>query len=178
MSTAHVLLGLLAAGPRHGYDLKRVHDERLPRAKPLAFGQVYATLARLERDGYVAEAGHDRDSGPDRTSYTLTEAGRQHLDAWLTDVEPPAPYVTGELFTKVVVALLAADGGTARAYLSAQRAAHLARMRQLTAVKTAVGARLSDIVAADYVLGHLDADLTWLQTTLTRVAELEREVAK
>ena len=72
MSTAHVLLGLLAGGPRHGYDLKRSHDQRLPQAKPLAYGQVYATLGRLERDGLVAPAGHDRDGGPDRTSYRLT----------------------------------------------------------------------------------------------------------
>jgi DNA-binding PadR family transcriptional regulator len=176
MSTAHVLLGLLARGPRHGYDLKRAHDERLPRAKPLAFGQVYATLGRLERDGLVAEAGQDRDGGPDRTSYTLTDAGRQHLNAWLTSIEAPAPYVTSELFNKVVVALLAADADKARDYLVAQRAAHLARMRELTAVKTTPGVSLGDVVAADYALGHLDADLSWLQTTLTRVTALEREV--
>ena len=54
--TAHVVLGLLAGGPRHGYELKRAHDQRLPQAKPLAFGQVYATLARLARDGLVEPA--------------------------------------------------------------------------------------------------------------------------
>ncbi|MGK5680285.1 PadR family transcriptional regulator [Actinoplanes sp. URMC 104] len=176
MSTAHVLLGLLAAGPRHGYDLKRVHDERLPQAKPLAFGQVYATLGRLQRDGYVVDSGQDREAGPDRTSYALTESGRGHLDRWLSTVEPPAPYVTSELFTKVIVALLVADAGRARDYLTAQRAAHLARMRELTKVKTRAGATLADRVAADYALGHLDADLRWLQTTLTRVAELQKEV--
>ena len=64
MSTSHVLLGLLAAGSRHGYELKRAHDARLPRARPLAFGQVYATLSRLERDGLLtrevvtAHGGH------------------------------------------------------------------------------------------------------------------------
>ncbi|PZX35097.1 hypothetical protein K373_05084 [Streptomyces sp. DvalAA-21] len=30
MSTRHVLPGLLAAGPRHGYDPKRQHDARFP----------------------------------------------------------------------------------------------------------------------------------------------------
>ena len=43
MSAAHVLLGLLARGAKHGYDLKKAYDERMPQAKPLAFGQVYAT---------------------------------------------------------------------------------------------------------------------------------------
>jgi DNA-binding PadR family transcriptional regulator len=176
MSTPHILLGLLAAGPRHGYDLKRAHDERLPQARPLAFGQVYATLGRLERDGYVEQAGLDRDGGPDRTSYTLTDAGRAQLDQWLSQIERPAPYVTSTLFSKVVVSLLVADADRARDYLIAQRAAHTERMRELTTVKTTPGAALGDIVAADYAIAHLDADLRWLSTTLQRVADLHREV--
>jgi DNA-binding PadR family transcriptional regulator len=176
MSTAHVLLGLLVAGPRHGYDLKRAHDERLPQAKPLAFGQVYATLGRLERDGYVEQNGQDRDGGPDRTSYALTDVGREHLDAWLSSVEPPAPYVTSTLFSKVVVSLLASDAGRAREYLIAQRAAHMNRMREMTALKAQPGAGVGDVVAADFAIAHLDADLRWLRTTLQRVAELDREV--
>jgi DNA-binding PadR family transcriptional regulator len=176
MSTPHVLLGLLAGGPRHGYDLKRAHDERLPQAKPLAFGQVYATLGRLERDGFVEQTGQDREAGPDRTSYALTTAGRAQLDDWLDQVEPPAPYVNSALFSKVVVSLLAADADRARDYLVAQRAAHTRRMRELTAVKTRPGAAVGDITAADYAIAHLDADLRWLQTTLQRVADLHREV--
>jgi DNA-binding PadR family transcriptional regulator len=176
MSTAHVLLGLLVAGPRHGYDLKRAHDERLPQAKPLAFGQVYATLGRLERDGYVEPNGQDRDGGPDRTSYALTDTGREHLDDWLSAVEPPAPYVTSTLFSKVVVSLLAGDAGRAREYLITQRAAHMTRMREMTALKAQAGVGVGDVVAADYAIAHLDADLRWLQTTLQRVAELDREV--
>ena len=176
MSIGQAFLGLLEARPRHGYDLKRAHDDRLPRAKPLAYGQVYATLGRLERDGLVAEAGQDREGGPDRTSYEITDEGRQHLDTWLSAVEPPAPYVTSELFSKVVVALLAADAERARDYLVAQRAAHMSRMRELTTAKSEPGASVGDVVAADYAIGHLEADLRWLQTTLTRVADLQKEV--
>jgi DNA-binding PadR family transcriptional regulator len=178
MSTPHVLLGLLAGGPRHGYDLKRAHDERLPQGKPLAFGQVYATLGRLERDGLVEQTGQDREGGPDRTSYALTGLGRESLDAWLSSVEAPAPYLTSTLFSKVVVSLLAADVGRARDYLIAQRAAHMTRMRELTAVKAQPDASVGDVVAADYAINHLDADLRWLQTTLLRVADLHEEVTR
>lgn len=177
MSTPFVLLGLLAAGPRHGYDLKRAHDDRMPRAKPLAFGQVYATLGRLERDGLVEQSGQDREGGPDRTSYALTDTGREKLDEWLTAIEPPAPFVTSALFSKVVVSLLAADAERARGYLVAQRAAHTDRLRELTAAKTAPDASVGDVVAADFAIAHLDADLRWLQTTLLRVADLDREVS-
>jgi DNA-binding PadR family transcriptional regulator len=176
VSTANILLGLLATGPQHGYQLKRAHDERLPRAKPVPFGQVYATLGRLERDGLVEPTGHDRDGGPDRTWYAVTDRGRQALDSWLGSVEPPVPYVTSALFAKVVVALLVADEQRARDYLTAQRRAHTERLRELTAVKTDPTASLGEVVAADFAIGHLDADLRWLQTTLDRVADWHREV--
>ncbi|WP_213451451.1 PadR family transcriptional regulator [Rhizomonospora bruguierae] len=175
MSTSHVLLGLLASGPRHGYDLKRAHDERLPRARPLAFGQVYTTLGRLERDGLVRAAAQERAGGPDRTAYEITQPGRAELVAWLGAVEPPAPYVTSTLLAKVVVALMVADRAHAREYLIAQRAAHTARLRELTARKTDPGAALGAVIAADFAIAHLDADLRWLQTTLDRVGATNGE---
>ena len=170
MSTPHLLLGLLAAGPRHGYELKRAHDEGLPRARPLAFGQVYSTLGRLERDGLVRPAGRERAGGPERTAYEITEHGRDELAGWLDQLEPPAPYVSSALLARVVVALLMADVGRARAYLVAQRRAHTERLRELTAAKTEPGAGLGTVIATDYAIVHLDADLRWLQTTLDRVA--------
>src|SRR4029453_10932550 len=62
MSVKHALLALLERGPRHGYGLKHEFEARLGQAWPLNVGQVYTTLARLERDGLVApqpEAGGD-----------------------------------------------------------------------------------------------------------------------
>lgn len=176
MSTAHVLLGLLASGPKHGYELKRAYDQLLPRSKPVAFGQVYATLGRLQRDGLIAVAGQERDGGPDRTSFELTEAGGKRLDGWLGEVEPPAPFVTSALFEKVALAVLVDGEQRARDYLVAQRAAHMERLRELTAVKTDPASSLGDIVAADFAILHLDADLRWLANTLERVADLHREV--
>ncbi|GGM60924.1 PadR family transcriptional regulator [Micromonospora sonchi] len=176
MSTPHVLLGLLAGGTKHGYELKRAHDERLPQARPLAYGQVYATLGRLVRDGLVMPAGQERLAGPDRTAYALTEEGRTALDRWLSAVEPPMPHVNSTLFAKVTVALLVADVDRARAYLIAQRRAHTDRLRELTALKTATSSTMDDVVAADYAIAHLDADLRWLHTTLDRVADWHREV--
>ncbi|MGC0331960.1 DNA-binding PadR family transcriptional regulator [Streptomyces sp. SAI-170] len=174
MSTRHILLGLLATGPSHGYDLKRRHDERFPQARPLAYGQVYTTLQRLVRDGLAEVDGTDSDGGPERTLYRTTEAGARELARWAAEVTPPAPFVANEIFAKVVVAILAA--GDPEAYLRDQRAAHMARMRDLTAVKTAPGADLSTVLSADYALTHLDADLRWMTTTGARLASLTAEV--
>ncbi|MGX1130739.1 DNA-binding PadR family transcriptional regulator [Streptomyces glaucescens] len=174
MSTRHILLGLLAAGPSHGYDLKRRHDERFPQARPLAYGQVYTTLQRLVRDGLAEVDGTDADGGPERTLYRSTEEGAGELARWAGEVTPPAPFVANEIFAKVVVAILA-DGDPER-YLRDQRAAHMARMRELTAVKTAPGADLSTVLSADYALTHLDADLRWMTTTAARLTTLTAEV--
>jgi DNA-binding PadR family transcriptional regulator len=171
VSAPFVLLGLLGDGPKHGYDLKHAYDRTLPRAKPLGFGQVYATLGRLERDGFVEQAGHERAGGPDRTTFTITGAGRAELERWVGEVEPPAPHVGAVLLAKVMVALMWPDNARAVGFLAAQRAAHTARLRELTAIKTGPGVGIGDVIAADYAIAHLDADLVWLRTTLARVAE-------
>lgn len=174
MSTRHILLGLLATGPRHGYDLKRRHDERFPQARPLAYGQVYTTLQRLVRDGLAEIEETGSDGGPERTTYRRTDAGARELADWAGAVTPPAPFVANGIFAKVVVAIL--SGGDPAAYLVAQRAAHMERMRELTAVKSAQGADLATVLSADYALTHLDADLRWMTTTAGRLATLTAEV--
>lgn len=170
MSTPTALLGLLQRGPRHGYELKREHDEGFPLAKPLAYGQVYSTLARLERDGYVEVTEQESAGGPERTVYGLTAAGRRHIADWVRQPEPPAPHVANALFAKLVVALLGGADGTS--YLDAQRAAHLARMRELT--KARREGDPAQALAADFALFHLEADLRWLETTLSRLTALRQ----
>ena len=58
------ILGLLEREPSHGYDLKRDYDTWFGQDKPLPFGQVYATLKRLARDGLVAGGDAEPGAGP------------------------------------------------------------------------------------------------------------------
>ncbi|MFX7792980.1 hypothetical protein ABTK00_21305, partial [Acinetobacter baumannii] len=45
---------------------------------------IYHTIARLEREGLIAEVGVDRDGNrPERTTYTLLDAGTDAVDAWV-----------------------------------------------------------------------------------------------
>src|SRR5256714_325879 len=69
------LLGLLEREPSHGYDLKRDYDVLFGRGRPLPFGQVYATLARLARDGKVVAGPSEPGAGPDRKRYAITGEG-------------------------------------------------------------------------------------------------------
>jgi len=172
MATGHVLLGLLSDRDQHGYDLKHQHDRIFPEARPLAFGQVYATLERLSKKGHVRTVSSEVVDGPERTVYGITPAGRVELQEWLDAVEEPAPFVANPLAVKATVALLARDADDARRYLQAQRAAHLDRMRHYTRQKTDPAAELATVLAADYALAHLAADLEWLELAAQRVEAL------
>ncbi len=173
MSTAHALLGLLEPAPRHGYDLKRLFDRYIAPDRPLAFGQVYATLGRLERDGNVVVAGTGQAEGPERRIYAITGRGSDALAKWMGDPIEPEPHLQATLFTKVTLAVL--TGRPVTPLLDAQRHAHLARMRELTAVRRT--AALPVALLADYALFHLEADLRWIELTAARADELARQIA-
>jgi DNA-binding PadR family transcriptional regulator len=173
MSVPMALLGLLDREPSHGYDLKRDYDTYFGRGRPLPFGQVYATLARLARDGKAVAGGAEPGAGPDRKRYTITEEGKSEVEVWLAEPIPAEPHFQTDLFVKVVLSLML--GRPAEAYLDVQRAAHLARMRELTEVKQKGG--VVDALLADHGLFHLEADLRWIDLTAARLAVLSAEVA-
>lgn len=161
------LLGLLERTPSHGYDLKRDYDAYFGRGKPLPFGQLYATLGRLARDGkVVAEA--ESGAGPDRKRYVITDQGVTEVETWLREPVEPEPHLQTVLFAKVVLALM--SGRSAEGYLDLQRAAHMRRMRELTDLKRHGG--LVDALLADHGLFHLEADLRWIELTSARLDAL------
>lgn len=172
MSLASVLLGVLVDGPAHGYDLKRAHDERFPGSRSLAYGQVYATLARMQRTGLVEVVSTEQESGPERTVYALTEAGTAELHDWLGRAEPPGPYAADELVRKTVTALHA--GLDAGDFLARQREVHMEQLRRLTRERAGLGGAgvaAGAQIALDHTILHLDADLRWLEEARERVAD-------
>src|SRR3954451_6323828 len=172
MSVPLTLLGLLEREPSHGYDLKRDYDAYFGRGKPLPFGQVYATLGRLARDGKVVAADSEPGAGPDRKRYVITDEGVSELEAWLAEPVAPEPHLQTVLFVKVVLSLM--SGRSAEHYLDTQRAAHLARMRELTELRRS--SSLVDALMADHGLFHLEADLRWIDLTSARLDALAKEI--
>ena len=172
MTVPLALLGLLEREPSHGYDLKRDYDAFFGRARPLPFGQVYATLARLARDGKVTANEAEPGGGPDRKRYVITDSGVSDVRTWLVRPEPPEPHLQTVLFVKVVLALMLER--PAEEYLDRQRAAHLQRMRELTDIKRRGGT--VDALLADHAMFHLEADLRWIELTAARLDALATEV--
>jgi len=172
VTIAATLLGLLETGPQYGYGLKKSYDTYFGRDRPLDYGQVYATLSRLLRAGLVSEDGVEAGGGPSRRRYAITAAGVTDVDRWLATPERPEPYLQSTLYTKLVLALL--SHRPAAEVLDAQRTAHLAAMRELTARKRS--GDLVDQLICDHALFHLEADLRWLELAAARVDRIAEAV--
>lgn len=172
MSTSQTLLGLLEIQPAHGYTLKQRYDAQFPRARPLAFGQVYAALSRFEKQGLAEVVDVEVAAGPERRRFMITHEGVTMVEKWIADPEPPTSYSSNALFAKLSIALL--SGREAQAVLTAQREVHLGRMRELTTALRS--AEAADAVAITFELNHLDADLKWIGEAGQRLAELRTAV--
>jgi DNA-binding PadR family transcriptional regulator len=174
MSVPLTLLGLLEREPSHGYDLKRDYDTWFGGGKPLPFGQVYATLGRLARDGKVVVGDAEPGAGPDRKRYVITDQGATEVETWLREPVAPEPHLQTVLFAKVVLALML--GRSAEDYLDSQRGAHLQRMHELTDLRRTGG--VVEGLLADHGLFHLEADLHWIDLTSARLDALAQEVRR
>lgn len=174
MITSYAFLGLLHQGPSYGYDLKKAYDSLFGKEKPLAFGQVYATLGRLLRDQKISTSGLEQSSGPERKRYALTDVGRHELETWLMQAENTTPGIQSTLFVKVATAILVDQSPDT--FLDAQRTAHLQKMRELTALRRQ--GDLAQMLRADYALFHLEADLRWIDITAAHITQLTKEIRR
>ena len=81
MSIRHSLLAILDEGDCYGYQLRVEFERRTGGSRPLNVGQVYATLDRLERDGFVGKCPA---STTGHVYYSITSEGRTEAVRWFT----------------------------------------------------------------------------------------------
>jgi DNA-binding PadR family transcriptional regulator len=85
---ALAVLICIAERPMHPYEVATTLRQRQKhQSVRLNYGSLYAVVASLEKRGLIAPQ-ETRRSGrlPERTVYTLTEAGRIEVHDWLTDL--------------------------------------------------------------------------------------------
>jgi len=88
-----VILGLLVERPRHGYDIKQQIEKRsMYHWIGVSTPALYRGLARLESKRMLEAHTESGTSHPDRTVYSITDAGREHMQSLLvealTDLKP------------------------------------------------------------------------------------------
>jgi DNA-binding PadR family transcriptional regulator len=134
MSVKQALLALLEQGPMYGYQLRSEFEQRTGATWPLNVGQVYTTLARLERDGLVEQVA-DGDAGEDgHVTYRITDPGRAEVSAWFTTPVPRTQPPRDELAIKLALAVTV-PGVDVGAVIQQQRSATMGALQDYTRLK-------------------------------------------
>lgn len=177
MSVRNALLGLLAQRPRHGYELHSAFEavvggEQNWDVKP---AQIYTTLARLEKDGLVAEEAVEQDSGPEKRIFAITAAGKTTLAAWFNSgVE--LEHQRDEFFVKLMLSL-SDDNANPRKVIQTQRTRLFQDLHDLTAQRNRADPKteLAQMLLYDKAIMHLEADLRWLDMIEARLDDVRRQ---
>jgi DNA-binding PadR family transcriptional regulator len=104
MGPAHyAILGLLAASPRHGYELAPYFAPACELGLVCTIGLplLYATLHRIEELGYAVAEESFVSQGPPRKVFRLTSSGWQILDEWLRAPVKQVPLIRQEFLLKL-----------------------------------------------------------------------------
>jgi DNA-binding PadR family transcriptional regulator len=165
-------MAMLAGEREYGYEIKQALEAEFGDLLPVMnAGQIYSTLARLERDGLVVGDVVPGDNRGKRL-YQLTDAGREELARWI-EATVPGTRLKDEFFMKFAVATSVglADPMT---LIERQRLEYLQSLRDLDAALSANGKGPAAQLLVDGAILHLKADLEWLDLIESRLTQWEK----
>ena len=167
-TTEEALLGLLSLKPMSGYEIKQMIEGSIGNFWSESFGQIYPTLKRLEKGGWIAaEKATKAEASGGRASrrYRITALGCARLQAWLP--VPARPRVPrNELLLKLFFGA-GAPAGAMRAQIEATRAIYVADLKRYEGI--AAGMKKTH--------GHLAGFPYWMMTVRCGRAEAKAMVA-
>lgn len=102
MKFEHVLLGVLANKPYHGYELMKWFDVEGQFVRSNTHhSQIYRELARMVKNGLVEFEVATRDGRPDAKIYRITEMGQDVLLDWVrSPYEPTSRFQDADFNTR------------------------------------------------------------------------------
>ncbi len=100
-SLENLLLGLLMAQPKHGYQLYQDYEAHFRPIWQVGRSKFYAALAALHDAGFLDVQTEFQDDHPPRKVYHLTAAGREHFAEWLYHPVMPMRAVRVEFLAKL-----------------------------------------------------------------------------
>jgi DNA-binding PadR family transcriptional regulator len=81
------ILSLVAEGPRYGYEIQQIIDDRgLREWLAIGFSSIYYILNKLERQNMLTSTLRSDGRGPARKIYEITEAGRGIMQTAIADL--------------------------------------------------------------------------------------------
>jgi DNA-binding PadR family transcriptional regulator len=170
MSVKHGLLTLLGRGPLHGYQLRTEFERSTGGTWPLNIGQVYSTLARLERDGLVSPVEGGDES---QRLYEITDAGRHELLRWFASPVSGEP-ARNEVAIKLAFAATSPDCDVAEV-VQIQRRATIKALQDFTRARERAGNDLSWQLVAESLIFAAEAQVRWLDHCEAKVVRAARQ---
>lgn len=172
------VLGVLADGPLHGYELRKRLSAILGPFRALSFGSLYPCLHRLTRDGLVEQVdalSRDDVAGVttkrSRIVYAVTAAGKEAFAEWVADVGPES--WEDEAFAARMAFFSRTDAAVRLRILEGRRARMEERRRQLQLAIDRTNERMD--LYAERLQRHgiegAEREVTWLEELI----ELERD---
>ncbi|EMA6342468.1 PadR family transcriptional regulator [Bacillus cytotoxicus] len=161
MSVKHAILTLLSQSPRHRYDLKISFDTMVYNQWELNTGQIYTTIDRLIRDGFVEEIYEESES--DLKTYRITKSGEEELHNWLL-----LPVETSILKDEFYFKLLCAKRlhySQLSSMIKQQKESIIKTILQLQRLRLNIDSTKESEGMSFLIEGkllHLEADLKWL----------------
>lgn len=166
MAVREGILTLLAEEPKYGYQIKLDFEKAIGDAWILNVGQVYTTLQRLERDGYVvAEA----DGADGQQRYRLTPSGSSEVQAWMASPVDQGAASRDAVSIKILLAI-ESSVATPADVISVQRRATMSSLQDLQRMRSdADDADLTWLLQLDRLVFLAEAELHWLDRVEDRL---------
>jgi len=174
--TEFAILGLLAGGPRSGYDIRKEVQDTLSHFWNESIGHIYPMLRRLHGKGLVSRRTEATPGKPDRHVYAITEDGLSELRQWLVEPIEPSP-ARLEILLKLYFGAHTAPSVLIEHLVKYKRARELT----LAALERAARSLPADSVDDVYLKLTLSAGLhsaraavTWSNEALTVLQQIDR----
>jgi PadR family transcriptional regulator, regulatory protein AphA len=163
-SAEYPVLGILLGGPLHGYEMCRRMGEGTGSIWRLGKSQIYALLAKLERQGLVIHERVGQENLPAKNIFSLTREGGEVVKEWL---EQPVHHVRDmrlEFLTKLWFARQASPGRE-RFLIEKQLAACREKAEALARLQDSCGNQVEELSIA-FRLTVIKATVSWLEGLL------------
>ncbi|PWC08469.1 PadR family transcriptional regulator [Mycetocola zhujimingii] len=174
MKLRHAVLGLLSLQPQSGYDLGRAFAGSVAHFWYADQSQIYRLLDDLDAEGAITTEVIRQKGRPDRRVHSLTDTGREELDAWLRsplDVQRPKNAFLARLF----FAGSLSPEHVRRLLDEAEDLVTDSRERLRTIEHSA--STLDEVVqnaTLQFGISHAETTLAWIAETREAVAAFER----
>jgi len=168
--TRYAVLGILAQGPRSGYEIRKIIEGSIGYFWQESYGQLYPVLKRLAAEKAVAVREVEQQGRPDKKVYTITAGGLAQLQEWLPEPQERSP-LRDELLLKLFFGRLT-EPESLIPLLESEKSEALRLHETLRGIKKQLqrgcehGAALYSLMTVNYGIRYMKMQADWAKECL------------